>query len=34
MGPIGPCFELIYHDDMVYEDLIDFRFVLVHKGVW
>ena len=33
MGPSDPCFELIYHNDMVYEGWIDFGFTLVHKGV-
>ena len=33
MDPSGTLFELIYHDDMIYESLIDFRFILVHKGV-
>ena len=32
MGPNGPHSELIYHDDMVYENWIDSRFILVHKG--
>ena len=29
----GPHSKLIYHDVIVYEDWIDFRFILVHKGV-
>ena len=33
MGSSGPCFELINHDDMVYESWIGSRFILVHKGV-
>ena len=33
MGLNGPYFELIYHDDIVYEDWIGSRFILVHKGV-
>ena len=33
MGPSGPRFKLIYHDDTVYEGLIDSRFILMHKGV-
>ena len=32
-GLSGPCFELIYYDGMTYEDWIDSRFILVHKGV-
>ena len=33
MGPNGPCSELIYHDDTIYEDWIDFMFTLVHKSI-
>ena len=33
MGPNGPRLELIYHDDMVYEDWIGFRFILMHKNI-
>ena len=33
MGPNGPHFKLIYHDNMVYEDEIGYRFTLMHKGV-
>ena len=33
MGPNGPRFDLIYHDDMVYELWIGFLFILMHKGV-
>ena len=33
MSRSGPHFELIYHDDMIYEGWISFRFNLVHKGV-
>ena len=33
MGPNGPRFELIYHDDTVYEGQNDSWFILVHKGV-
>ena len=33
MGPSDPCFELIYHDDMIYEDLINSSFTLVHKSI-
>ena len=33
MGPSGSHFELIYHDDMTYEDWIDSRFIFMHKGV-
>ena len=33
MGPSGLCFELIYHDDIVYEGWIGSKFILVHKGV-
>ena len=33
MGPNGPRFELIYHDDIVYEGWINSRFILVYKGI-
>ena len=33
MGPNGPRFELIYHDDIDYEGRIDSRFTFVHKGI-
>ena len=33
IGPNGHRFELIYHDDMVYEGWIDSRFILMHKGI-
>ena len=33
MGPNGLCFELIYHDDIVYEGWIGSKFILVHKSV-
>ena len=33
MGHNGPYFELIYHDDMVYESWINSRFTFVHKDV-
>ena len=33
MGPSGPRFELIYHDDMIYEGWIDFKVTIVHKGI-
>ena len=33
MGLNGPCSELKYHDDMVYEGWIDFKLTLVHKNV-
>ena len=33
MGLNGPYFELIYHDDIVYEGWIDTWFTLVHKGI-
>ena len=33
MCPSGSHFELIYHDDMVYEGWIDSKFTLVHKNV-
>ena len=33
MGPNGTYFELIYHDDTIYESWIDFKFILVHKGI-
>ena len=33
MGPNGPYFELIRHDDMVYEGWIDTKFIFVHKDI-
>ena len=33
VGLSGPCSELIYHDDTVYEGWIESRFILVHKSV-
>ena len=33
IGPSGPHFKLIYHDDTIYESLNDSRFTLVHKGI-
>ena len=33
MGPNGLCSKLIYHDDIVYDDQINSKFVLVQKGV-
>ena len=33
MGLSGPYSELIYHDDTIYEGLINSRFILVHKGI-
>ena len=33
MGSHGPQYELIYHDSVVYEGLIDFKFTLMHKGI-
>ena len=33
MGLNGPYFELIYHDDTIYEGWIDSRFTLIHKGI-
>ena len=33
MGPNGPRFELIYHNDMIYKCWIDSKFILVHKGI-
>ena len=33
MGPSGPHFELIYHDDTIYEGWICSRFTLFHKIV-
>ena len=33
MDPSGPRSELIYHDDMIYEGWISFRFTLVHKTI-
>ena len=32
MGPKGPFSKVVYHDVTIYEDWIDFRFILVHKG--
>ena len=33
MGPSDPCFEPIYHYDMIYEDWINSSFTLVHKSI-
>ena len=33
MGLNSPYFELIYHDDTIYEGWIDSRFTLMHKGI-
>ena len=33
MGPSGPRSKFIYHDDMIYNGQIDYRSILVHKGV-
>ena len=33
MGPIGPLFKFIYHNDMVYEGWIGSMFTLMHKVV-
>ena len=33
MGSNGPHFELIYHDDTVYEGWIGSRFILMHNRV-
>ena len=33
MGPNGPCSELIYHNDIVYEGWIGFIPTLMHKGI-
>ena len=33
MGPSGPRFELIYHNGIIYEGCIDFRFIFVYKGI-
>ena len=33
MGPSGPYFELIYHDDMVYDGWISSRFIFLDKSV-
>ena len=33
MGPNGLCFELIYHDDTIYESWIVSKFTFVHMGV-
>ena len=32
-GPSGPCFELIYNDNMVNEGWIGFRFTIVYKSI-
>ena len=33
MGLNGPCFELIFHDNIAYESWIDYKFTFMHKGV-
>ena len=33
MGPNGLISKVIYHDVIVYEGLIDSRFILVHQDV-
>ena len=33
MGPSGPSFKFIYHDDTIYEDGIYLEFILVHKSI-
>ena len=33
MGPNDPYSELIYHNDMIYEDWIGSKFIFVYKGV-
>ena len=33
MDPSGPHSEFIYYDDTVSEGRINFRFILMHKGV-
>ena len=33
MDPSSPRSKLIYHDDMVYENWIGFRSILVHKDI-
>ena len=33
MGPNGPCFKLIYHDDTIYEGWIDSIFTFMHNNV-
>ena len=33
MGPNSSYFELKYHDDTIYECLINIWFIFVHKGV-
>ena len=33
MSLISPRFKLIYHDDIIYEGWIGYRFTLMHKGV-
>ena len=30
---LGPCFRLIYYNEMVYKDWIDSRFTIVYKGI-
>ena len=33
MGPNGPHFELISHDDMGFKNRINSRFTFVHKSI-
>ena len=32
-GPSDPCSIFMYHDGMVNESWIDFKFILMHKGI-
>ena len=33
MGPRGPYYKLIHHDDTVYDSWISSKFILMHKGI-
>ena len=33
MSSNGSHFKLIYHDDMIYEGWINYKFTLVHNGI-
>ena len=33
IGSIGPCFDLIYHDDTIYESWIGSWFTRMYKGI-
>ena len=33
MGPSGPRFELVYHDDTVYEGWIDSKLIFMRKSI-